>query len=55
MAPPAPVTAATWPASGGSLGRAELGLLQRPVLALEHVGSPIDWNAPDRLGVGDDG
>ena len=53
IAPPAPVMTAIWPASGSSLRRAELGLLQRPVFAVEHVGFADRLEAADRLGVGD--
>ena len=53
IAPPAPVTTAIWPASGFSFACAELGLFDRPVFAVEHVGFGDRLEAADRLGVGD--
>ena len=52
MAPPAPVMAATWPASGSSFALTELDLLRRPILAVEHVSFADRLEAPDGLGVG---
>ena len=55
MAPPAPVMAAIWPASGGSVVRRQLGLLRRPVLALEHLELADRLELARRLRIGDDG
>ena len=55
MAPPAPVMAAIWPASGGSFARASLACSGGQYSHSNMSNSPIDWNCADRLGVGDDG
>ena len=54
IAPAAPVTATIWPASGGSLACSELGLLERPIFAVEHVGLGNRLEAADALGIADD-
>ena len=55
IAPAAPVTTATCPASGSSLRRAEFRLLQRPVFDVEQIRFRQRLKATDRFGVGDCG
>ena len=54
MAPPAPVMAAICPASGGSFARPSLACSGGQYSHSNMSASLIDWNCPDRLGVGDD-
>ena len=53
IAPPAPVTTATWPARGNGFATAELGLLQRPVFDVEHVVFGDRFEPAERFGVDD--